>query len=80
MGPNAAITPNDLQSTAEQLAQELLGIPESIKDSELRKLKQNNATLHSITRTKLDEARQKMRAQGGAMLQQQLQQGGGGGG
>jgi hypothetical protein len=80
MGPNAAITPNDLQSTAEQLAQELLGIPESIKDSELRKLKQNNATLHSVTRTKLDEARQKMKTQGGAMLQQQLQQGGGGGG
>jgi hypothetical protein len=78
MGPNAAITPNDLQSAAEQLAQELLGIPESVKDSELRKLKANNPTLHSITRTKLDEQRRQMRMQGGAMLQQQLQQGGGG--
>jgi hypothetical protein len=78
MGPNAAITPNDLQSAAEQLAQELLGIPESVKDSELRKLKANNPTLHSITRTKLDESRRQMRMQGGAMLQQQMQQGGAG--
>jgi hypothetical protein len=56
----------------------LLGIPESVKDSELRKLKANNPTLHSITRTKLDEQRRQMRMQGGAMLQQQLQQGGAG--
>ncbi len=78
MGPNSAITPNDLQAAAEQLSQELLGIPEAIKDSELRKLKANNPTLHSVVRTKLDEARSKLRLQGGAMLQQQMQQGGGG--
>jgi hypothetical protein len=77
MGPNAAVTPNDLQTAAEQLANELLGLPESVKDSELRKLKQFNPTLHSIVRAKMDDMRQKFRTQGGAMLQQQ-QFGGGG--
>ena len=77
MGPNAPITPNDLQAAAEQLANELLGLPEGVKDSELRKLKQFNPTLHSIVRAKIDEKRQQFRTQGGAMLQQQ-QYGGGG--
>lgn len=71
MGPNAMVTPNDLQSAAQQLADELLGKPEGIKDSELRKLKQFNPTLHSITRAKMDETRSQLRSQGGAMLQQQ---------
>jgi len=48
-----------------------------LKDSELRKLKQFNPTLHSIVRAKMDDMRQKFRTQGGAMLQQQ-QFGGGG--
>lgn len=73
MGPNTPVTPNDLQAAASQLAQELLGLPESVKDSELRKLKQFNPTLHSIVRAKLDEMRQQMRLQGGAMMQQQQQ-------
>jgi len=71
MGPNVPITPNDLQAAASQLAQELIGLPESVKDSELRKLKQYNPTLHSIVRAKLDEIRQQFRLQGGAMMQQQ---------
>lgn len=76
MGPNAAVTPNDLQAAASQLANELLGLPEGVKDSQLRQLKQFNPTLHSIVRTKMDEMRQQFRTQGGAMLQQQ-QMGGG---
>lgn len=71
MGPNAAVTPNDLQAAAEQLANELLGIPESAKDSQLRKLKDFNPTLHSVVRQKLDEIRNQLKTQGGAMLQQQ---------
>ena len=65
-------------AAAESLAQELLGLPESVKDSELRKLKQANPTLHSLVRTKMDEMRQSAQTQGGAMMMQQ-QFGGGGG-
>ena len=70
MGPNVPVTPNDLQASAEQLAQQLLGLPEGQKDSELRKLKQHNPTLHALTRQKMDDIRQQARMQGGAMLMQ----------
>jgi len=79
MGQNTPVTPNDLQAAADQLANELLGLPESVKDSQLRQLKQYNPTLHSLVRSKLDEKRNQMKTQGGAMLQQQMAQGGGGG-
>ena len=80
MGPNTPITPNDLMAAAEQLANEMLGLPESVKDSELRKLKQYNEVLHSLVRAKMDQQRQSMKNQGGAMLQQQQFGGGGAGG
>jgi hypothetical protein len=75
MGPNVPVTPNDLEAAAGQLAQELLGLPESVKDSELRKLKQFNPILHSRVRAKMDETRQQIKNQGGAMLQQQMASG-----
>lgn len=71
MGPNVPVTPNDLQAAASQLAQELLGLPEGVKDSELRKLKQYNPTLHAIVREQMDDMRNQARMQGGAMLMQQ---------
>jgi len=77
MGPNVPVTPEDLMTTADQLANELLGLPEGIKDSELRRLKQYNEPLHSLVKEKMNAMRQQMRTQGGAMLQQQ-QFGGGG--
>lgn len=70
MGPNVPVTPNDLQASAEQLANELLGLPESQKDSQLRQLKQFNPTLHALVRQKMDEIRRNARMQGGAMLMQ----------
>lgn len=77
MGPNAMTTPQDLQSAAEMLAQELLGLPEGQKDSQLRELKQANPTLHAIVREKMDDMRQRARQQGGDMLMQQQGMGGG---
>jgi hypothetical protein len=59
------------------LAQELLGLPEGVKDSQLRELKQFNPTLHSLVGTHMDDMRSSMRLQGGEMLRQQ-QFGGGG--
>ena len=77
MGPNAMTTPQDLQSAGEMLAQELLGLPEGQKDSQLRELKQANPTLHAIVREKMDDMRQQARQQGGDMLMQQQGMGGG---
>ena len=80
MGPNAMTTPNDLQNAAEMLAQELLALPEGIKDSELRTLKQHNPTLHAIVREKMDDMRNQMKQMGQAQGIAQMQQQGGGGG
>jgi len=77
MGPNTPITPNDLQAAAESLAQQLLGLDEGTKDSQLRELKQFNPTLHALVREKMDDIRRQTRMQGGAMLMQQQGMGGG---
>lgn len=74
MGQNAMVTPEDLQSAAEMLAQELLGLPEGVKDSQLRELKKHNPTLHALVKEKMNDMRSSLRMQGGAML---MQQGGG---
>lgn len=70
-GPNQQITPEELLSRAQYMASQLLGMPESQKDSELIKLKQMDPTLHAQVRARMDDMRQQMRTQGGAMLQAQ---------
>lgn len=77
MGPNTPVTPQDMMAQAQSLAQQLLGLPESQKDSELRMLKQKNEVLHSLVRANMDKIRHQARMQGGSMVMQQ-QFGGGG--
>jgi hypothetical protein len=71
LGQNAQTTPEDMMAEADSMAQQLLGLPESIKDSELRKLKQANPVLHSLVRQRMDSIRQEARTQGGAAMMQQ---------
>lgn len=78
VNPNSPQTPQDMLAVADSLAQELLGQPESVKDSQLRKLKQTNEALHAMVRARMDSTRRQAQTQGGAMLMQQ-QYGGGGG-
>jgi hypothetical protein len=68
-------TPEEMMAAAESLAQQLLGLPESQKDSELRALKDKNPTLHALVRASLDQIRSQARSQGGAQLMQQTFQG-----
>jgi len=67
-GPSVPQSPQDMMAQAESLASELMGLPESQKDSELRQLKQKNEVLHSLVRAKMDEMRQQAQTAGGAML------------
>lgn len=71
MSPDAPITPAELNSAADMLADELLGLPDMQKNQQLQELKKFNPTLHSLVRTKLDEKRQQMRMIGGQQVQQQ---------
>lgn len=61
-------TPEDMIAQAESLASQLLGMPESQKDSELRMLKQKNAPMHALVRQKMDETRNRARTAGASML------------
>lgn len=76
LGPQVPQTPQDMQAAAQQMAQELLGLPESQKDSELRKLSQANPVLHSLVRGEMDRIRRQTRSQAGNAAMAQMQQGG----
>ena len=77
LGPQVPQTPQDMQAAAQQMAQELLGLPEGQKDSELRKLSQANPVLHSLVKGEMDRIRQQTRSQAGNAAMAQMQQGGG---
>lgn len=66
--PNVPITPDEMLSQAAALAQELLGLPASQRNSELRRLKQRNEVLHSLVTAQLEQIRSQARSAGGAML------------
>jgi hypothetical protein len=77
--PNIPRTPEELQAQAQLIANQLLSMPEALKDSELIKLKRGDSLMHSLVTSIMDDIRQQAKAQGGAMLlQQQYGQGGGG--
>lgn len=65
-------TPEDQIGIAEAIANDLMGQPTSIKNSELRQLKQSNEIIHGVVISRMEEARRQLRLQGGAMLQQQM--------
>lgn len=73
-GPNTPQTPQDMQQVADSLATDLLGLPESTKNSELRKLKQYNPTLHSIVLQSLKSQRDATKSQAGNAAVAQMQQ------
>jgi hypothetical protein len=82
MSPNTPQSPEDMMQVADALAQELLGLPESVKDSELRKLKSYNEALHSMVKARMDQIRRDTKKQVGNAAAMQGGQGGqqGGGG
>jgi uncharacterized protein YbjQ (UPF0145 family) len=66
---------------ASGLAQDLMGLPESVKNSELRKLKTYNGALYSAVKQTMQDMRDKTRQQAGnaavgSAQGQQQQQGG----
>jgi len=69
--PNVPRTPEDLQQQAQLIANQLLSMPESVKDSELIKLKRSDATMHALVTSIIDDIRQQARSQGGAMMMAQ---------
>jgi hypothetical protein len=74
--PNVPRTPEDFQAQAQLLAQQILQLPESQKDSELIKLKRSDQHMHSLVSSIIDDIRQQAKTQGGAqVMAQQFGQG-----
>ena len=65
---NVPQTPDDMMAQAQSLAQQLLALPESQKDSELRALKSKNEFMHSLVKAEIEKIRNKAQTAGGAML------------
>jgi len=68
MSGNTPQTPNDMLAQAESLATQLLALPESQKDSELRALSQKNEFLHALVKAQMEKMRNRAQTAGGAML------------
>ena len=74
-GAQPGATPGDLAQQADQLANDMLfNMPESLRRSQLIKIKQSNPTLHALVVQKMDEKRNAQKTQGGAAVHQQNQQ------
>jgi hypothetical protein len=78
--PNIPRTPDDLQAQAQLIAQQLMSLPESQKDSQLIKLKRSDPTMHALVKSIIGDIRQQAQQQGGAMVLAQQYGGGQGGG
>jgi len=53
------------------MAQQIMGMPEAQKDSELIKLKKADPTLHALVKSQINDMRQQAKTQGGAAMMQQ---------
>ncbi len=60
-GPNTPQTPNDIDAVASSMATDLMGMPDSAKNAELRKLKTANKPLADLVKVRMDEQREQAR-------------------
>lgn len=66
--PNQPTTPEEMQQMASTLAQQIMGMPESQKDSTLIQLKKEDETMHALVSSQLEEFRRQARQTGGQQV------------
>jgi hypothetical protein len=64
-------SPPETLMKAQQIAQELSGMPDSQRQSELINLKKTDSTLHALVKSQLDDIKQDAERQGGQQVMQQ---------
>lgn len=72
-----ASTPQEMISQAQAAAEQLMGMPETQRKSQLIQLKRVNPVLHAQVRQIMDDMSQQAGTQGVAQMRQQMQAGGG---
>ncbi len=69
--PNKPTTPEEMTQMATTIAQQIMGYPESQKDSALIQLKKEDPTMHALVSSQIDDMRQQAATQGGAQVMAQ---------
>jgi len=69
--PNKPTTPEEMMQMAGTLAQQIMSMPESQKDSALIQLKKEDATMHALVSSQIEEIRRQAQQQGGAQVMAQ---------
>ncbi len=70
MGGGAGATPGDMVAQAEQMAQQLIGAPQSVVRQQLSALKQSDQTLYALVKSKMEQLRQDAASAGRMQLNQ----------
>jgi len=73
--PGAPVTPQALMGQAQTLSEQLMGMDESTRRSQLIQLKQTNPTLHAQVKQMMVDMAQQAKSQGVAAMRQQYQGG-----
>jgi len=69
----ASTTPQDLHGQADQIAKQLLSMPESQRRSEMSKIRKSDETLWALVKSKMEQTRTEGESQGRQMMYQELQ-------
>lgn len=73
-GAQGGTTPEGLNAQADQMARELLTLPEGDRHRQLSSIRQTNDTLHALVLKKMDQLRSQARSMGQDMAMQQVVQ------
>jgi hypothetical protein len=73
-GQGGGMAPGDLNAQADQMARELLMLPEGDRHRQLSAIRQTNDTLHALVLKKMDQLRTQARSAGQDMAMQQVVQ------
>lgn len=68
----AASSPSDMLQQAQQMAQQMLTLPDGVRRSQLIDMKRSNPTLHALVTQNLTDMRQDMSTQGQQMMMEQM--------
>ncbi len=66
--PNSATTPQELMQKAQTTAEQMLGMSDSQRQSEMTKLKQSDPTLHALVKQLITDMRNDAQTAGGAQV------------
>ncbi len=72
-GQGGPVTPGEVMAQADDMANQLMAMPETARKSQLIQLKRSNPMLHAVVKQKMENMVQQGASQGVQMMRQQMQ-------